>query len=165
MAGAVLERVLVDQAIEVLRQRTGHFGRATGAGAIHQALDPLVGEAMEPLAQRRIGKVQGVGDGLEAVAFDDLAHGLSTAEDAGLLGLLEEGLQGGKGLLGKMEFEGPHSEGLQEKLPQKFIVAHAPLILLSKQSLFDSNFPGAAFYVTKGGIQWRMLPTNFPKWG
>ena len=20
------------------------------------------------------------------------------------------------------------------------------------------------FYVTKGGIQWRMLPTNFPKW-
>src|SRR4029077_9232508 len=31
------------------------------------------------------------------------------------------------------------------KLPQKFIVAHAPLILLSKQSLFDSNFPGAAY--------------------
>jgi len=22
----------------------------------------------------------------------------------------------------------------------------------------------AIFYVTKGGIQWRMLPTNFPKW-
>jgi hypothetical protein len=100
---------------------------------------------MDPLAQRRIGKVQGVGDGLEAVAFDDLAHGLSTAEDAGLLGLLEEGLQGGKGLLGKMKFEGPHSEGLQEKLPQKFIAAHALLILLSEQNLFDSNFSGAAY--------------------
>ena len=22
----------------------------------------------------------------------------------------------------------------------------------------------AIFYVTKGGIQWRMLPTTFPKW-
>ena len=22
----------------------------------------------------------------------------------------------------------------------------------------------AIFYVTKGGIQWRMLPSNFPKW-
>src|SRR5215813_6980140 len=22
----------------------------------------------------------------------------------------------------------------------------------------------AIFYVTKGGIQWRMLPVNFPKW-
>jgi len=22
----------------------------------------------------------------------------------------------------------------------------------------------AIFYVTKGGIQWRMLPINFPKW-
>src|SRR2546422_4224049 len=22
----------------------------------------------------------------------------------------------------------------------------------------------AIFYVTKGGIQWRMLPTDFPKW-
>ena len=129
MAGAVLERVLVDQAIEVLRQRTGHCGRATGAGAIHQALDPLVGEAMDPLAQRRIGKVQGVGDGLEAVAFDDVAHGLSTAEHTGLLGLLEEGLQGGEGLLGKVEFEGPHSSDLQNKILQKYKHSTSPHVV------------------------------------
>jgi hypothetical protein len=58
MQRAVLEGVLVDQTIEVLFQRASDFGRAAGAGAIHQALDPLVGEAMDPLAQCRIGKVQ-----------------------------------------------------------------------------------------------------------
>jgi len=57
MAGAVLERVLVDEPIEVVRQATGHFGRATGAGAIRQALDALAGEAMDPFAQRGRGKV------------------------------------------------------------------------------------------------------------
>jgi len=124
MAGAVLERVLVDEPIEVVRQRTGHFGRATGAGAIHQALDSLVGEAMDPFAQRGIGKVERVGHGLEAVPFDDCAHRLGTAEDTGLLSLLEEGLQGGERLIGKVEFEGPHRGGLQEKLRQKCTGGH-----------------------------------------
>ena len=120
MAGAVLEGVLVDEPIEVVCQLAGHFGRATGAGAIYQALDPLVGEAMAPLAQRGIGKVQRVGHRVEAVPLDDFAHGLGTAEDAGLLGLLEEGIQAGESLIGKVEFEGPHCGGLQEKLLQKF---------------------------------------------
>jgi len=144
MAGAVLEGVVVDKPIEVVCQRTGHFGWATGAGAIHQALDPLVGEAMDPLAQRGIGKVQRVGHRLEAVPLDDLAYGLGTAEDAGLLGLLKEGIQGGESLLGKVEFEGPHSGGLQEKLLQKFTQVHSSWVLLSEQNLFDSNFSGAA---------------------
>jgi hypothetical protein len=82
---------------------------------------------------------------VQAVSFDDLAHGLRTAEDAGLLSLLEEGLQGGEGLRGTMEFEGPQREGLQQKLRQKFIVAHAPWSLIAEQNLFDSNFSGAAF--------------------
>jgi hypothetical protein len=114
MAGAVLEGVLVDKPIEVVCQRTGHFGWATGAGAIHQALDPLVGEAMDPFAQCRIGKVQRVGHRLEATPLDDVAHGLGTAENAGLLGLLEEGIQGGESLIGKVEFEGPH-RGVSKK--------------------------------------------------
>jgi hypothetical protein len=126
MTGAVLEGVLVGEPIEVVRQRAGHFGGATGAGAISQALDALVGKAMDPLAQRGIGKVQRVGHRLETVSLDDFAHGLGTAENAGLLGLLEEGIQGGERLIGKVEFEGPHSGGLQEKLLQKFIgyIAH-----------------------------------------
>src|SRR5262245_28979383 len=109
MAGAVLEGVLGDEPIEVVRPLACYFAWAAGAGALRQALDPLVGEAMDPLAQGRIGKVQRVGHRLEAVPLDDFAHGLGTAEEAGLLGLLEEGLQGGESLSGKVEFEGPHS--------------------------------------------------------
>jgi len=144
MAGAVLEGVLVDEPIEVVCQRAGHFGRATGAGAIHQALDSLVGEAMDPLAQRGIGKVQRVGHRLEAVPLDDGAYGLGTAEDAGLLGLLEEGVQGGQRLSGKVKFEGPHKGSLQKKLLQKCTRVPNRWLLLSKQNLFDSNFSGAA---------------------
>ena len=115
----MLQGVLVDEAIEVLLQRAGHFGRATGAGAVDKARGAFMSKAIDPLAQCGIGKVQGVGDGLEAVAFDDVAHGLSTAEHTGLLGLLEEGIQGGESLIGKVEFEGPHSGGLQNKILQK----------------------------------------------
>src|SRR5262245_27172881 len=115
MAGTVLQRVLVDEAIEVCRYCPSDFRGATGAGAVDQALNPLGGEAMDPLAQRGIGKVQRVRDGLEAVPCDDLADGLGTPKHAGLLRLLEEGLQGGERLIGKVEFEGPHSGGLQDK--------------------------------------------------
>jgi hypothetical protein len=124
MAGAVLERVLVNEAIEVLCQLARDFGWATGACAIHQALDALAGEAMDPFPQRGIGKVERVGHGLEAVPFDDCAPRLGTAEDPGLLGLLEESFQGGECLIGKVEFEGPHGGGLQEKLRQKCTRGH-----------------------------------------
>jgi hypothetical protein len=124
MVRAVLEWVLIDEAVEVVRQCTRHFRRSTGAGPIGEALHSLVGKAMDPFAQRGIGKVKRVRDGLESVPFDDFAHGLGTPEHTGLLGLFQESLQSGKGLIGKVEFEGPHSGGLQEKLLQKFIAAH-----------------------------------------
>ena len=47
---------------------------------------------MDPFPQGRIGKVERVGDRLEALAFDDVAHGLGTAEDACLFGLFQEGI-------------------------------------------------------------------------
>jgi hypothetical protein len=152
-----VEGVLVDESIEVLFQRAGHFGWASGAGATHQALDPLVGEALAPLAQCRIGKVQRVGHRVEAVPLDDCAHGLGTAEDPGLLGLLEESIQGGERLSGKVEFEGPHSSGLQEKLLQKFTGVHGSWSLLLVQNFFDSNFSGAALYPEN--------PTPRPRYG
>src|SRR5262249_41063016 len=40
------------------------------------------------------------------------------------LRLLEEGIQGGESLIGKVEFEGSHRRGLQEKLLQKFTRVH-----------------------------------------
>src|SRR5438128_7516691 len=57
MARAVLERVVVDEAIEVVRQCTRHFRLSTGAGVIRQALDPVLGKAMDPYAQSGIEKV------------------------------------------------------------------------------------------------------------
>ncbi len=92
MVRAVLERVLIDEAIEVVRQCTRHFRRSTGAGPIGEALHSLVGKAMDPCAQRGIGKVKRVRDGLESVPFDDFAHGLGTPEHTGLLGLFQESL-------------------------------------------------------------------------
>jgi hypothetical protein len=92
MARSVLERVLVDKTVEVVRQGAGHFGWATGAGAVSETLDPVGGKAMHPFAQGGIGKVEGVRDGLEALTFDDLAHGLDTTEDTRFLGLFEKGL-------------------------------------------------------------------------
>jgi hypothetical protein len=142
MARAMLEGILVDEPIEVVCQLAGHFGWATGAGTVPQTLDPLVGEAMDPLAQRGIGKVQRVGHCLEAVSLDDFTHSLGPAEDPGLLRLLQEVLQGGEGVIRKVEFKSPHSGGLQEKLLQK--LPDSPWLLLAEQNLFDSNFSGAA---------------------
>ena len=88
----MLQGVLVDEAIEVLFQRAGDFGRSPGAGAIHQPPRALGGKAMDPFAQRRIGKVQCIRDRVEALAFDDVADRLGATEDAGFLGLLHEGI-------------------------------------------------------------------------
>jgi hypothetical protein len=115
----VLQRVLLDEAIEVFFQCTGHCGRATGAGAIHQAVDTLGGKAMDPLAQRGIGKGQRSRNRLEALAFDDVAHSLGTAEDASLFRLFQEDISSGEGVIGKVEFEGAHERGLQSKVLQK----------------------------------------------
>lgn len=55
MDEAVLEGVLVDEAIEVLFQFTSHFGRATGAGAIDEALMALVCKTVHPLSHTYSG--------------------------------------------------------------------------------------------------------------
>jgi hypothetical protein len=83
---------LIDEAIEVLFQLARDFGRSTGSWAIHQTLGALVGKAMHPLPQGGIRQLEGVGNGLEALAFDDVAHGLGTAEDTRLFGLFQEGV-------------------------------------------------------------------------
>ena len=88
----MLEGVLIDQAIAVLCQLARDLRRSTGARAVHQPRCPLVGKAMDPLAQRGIGKVQRVRDRLEALPFDDFAHRLGTAEDPSLCGLFQEGV-------------------------------------------------------------------------
>jgi hypothetical protein len=88
----MLQGVLVDEAMEVLFQRAGDVGRSPGAGAIHQPPRALGGKAMDPCAQRRIGKVQRLGDRLEALSCHNVADRLGTPAHTGLLGLPQAGL-------------------------------------------------------------------------
>jgi len=92
MESTVLQGVLLDQTLEVLFQLTGHFGRSPGAWAIPQALGPLLGKALHPFSERRIGQVEGRGDGVDMVAGHDLTDGLRPAKDPRFLGLGEQGV-------------------------------------------------------------------------
>jgi hypothetical protein len=84
----VLERGLIDETIERFCKLAGKFGRSTRAWSTHQSRRTLVRKAMDPLAQGGRGQLKRVGDGLEALPLDDIAHGLGTAKDTGFLGLL-----------------------------------------------------------------------------
>ena len=88
----MLQGVLVDEAIEVLFQGAGDFGGTPGAWTIHESLRALGGKTMDPFAQRGIGKVERIGDGLEALPCHDGADRLGATEDTGLLGPLQEGI-------------------------------------------------------------------------
>jgi len=90
MDGAMLQRVLLDEALEVLFQLAGHFGRSTGAGTIEQPLGPLIGKALHPFAQGRIRQVEGGGDGGDVLTRDYCMDGLCTAKDTRLLSLLKQ---------------------------------------------------------------------------
>jgi hypothetical protein len=142
----MLKGVLIDEMIEVALQLTGDFGRPPGPRAIHQAPHPLVGKAVDPFPQGGIGKVQRVGDGLETLPGDDGTDRLSTAEGPGFFRLFYEGIEGGQGIIRKVQFEGPHRRVSSNKLLQKYTnpTSHDVLTLLSAQSFSDSNFPEAA---------------------
>lgn len=119
MAGAVLQRVVSAEALAVLCQRARDFRRSTSAWAVGEAWRALVGTAMDPRAPSSRGKRQGVGDGWEARACDDGAHGLGTAEDTSLLGLLQTRVERGEGVIGKVQCEGAPEQGLHNKVLQK----------------------------------------------
>ena len=92
MEGAVLQGILIDEAIEVLLQLARDFGRSTGARAIQQALRPLLRKALHPLAEGGIGHMERLGDSVDMVPYHNLTDGLRTAKDSRCLGLLEHGV-------------------------------------------------------------------------
>jgi hypothetical protein len=104
----VLEGVLIDEVIEVWFECAGDFAWATGARAIQQTLGPLIGKALHPFAEGRIGKMAGRGDTIDMVTSDHRMDGLCTAKDTRLLGLLEHGFSGRERMIGKVAFEGAH---------------------------------------------------------
>jgi hypothetical protein len=83
---------LINEAIAVLFHCARAFGRSPGARAVDETLRAVAGKAMAPLAQRGIGKLERIRDGLQALAFHDVAHRLGTADNAGVFGLLAEGV-------------------------------------------------------------------------
>jgi len=88
----VLQRVLLNEALEMPCQCAGHFGWATGAGAVQEALRALLGQALDPCAEGRIRQVEQRGDSLDVVARNDLTDGLGAATDPGFLRLREHGV-------------------------------------------------------------------------
>jgi hypothetical protein len=132
--------------MEVWGQRAGACGRATGARAIHEPLPALVSQAVDSRSQGSRGKGQRVRDCLEALACDDVAPRLGTAEDARLLCLFQAGRSRGEGGIGQGECEGPHRRVFNNKIRQTYTnpPSHDVLTLLSAQNLCASNFPGAA---------------------
>ena len=146
MDGPVLQGVLIDEVIEIAFQCARDFGRAPGARAIHQPLRAVAGKAVDLLAEGGIGKGEGVRDGLQTLTFDDLTHGLGTAENTGFPGLFDEGLSGRERVIGKVQCEGPHMGVSSNKILQEYTnsTSHSVFTLLSAHSLSDSNFPEAA---------------------
>jgi len=140
---------LRNEALEGLCQRAGDFGRSTRAWALDETLRTVVGKAIAPLAEGGRGTGEGVRDGVQALAFDDLAHGLGTAADAGFPGLLCEGIEGRERVIGKVQCEGPHMGIASNKILQKYTnpTSHCVFTLLSAHSLSDSNFPEAAYQI------------------
>ena len=116
----MVQRVLIDEAIEVLFQCAGHFGRSTGAGTIEQALGALISKAIDPLAEGGIGKRERIGDGLQAGPFDDFTDRLSATEDPRLFRLFQHRISCWEGVLGKVELKGPHERALSYKVLQKY---------------------------------------------
>ena len=85
----MLQRVLIDETIEVLFQLAGDCGRSPGAWAIPQALGPLLRKALHPCAEGGIGQMERRGDGIDMVAGHDLPDRLRAAKDPRFLGLLD----------------------------------------------------------------------------
>lgn len=145
----MLQGVLIDEMSEVPFQLACDCGGAPGAWAVDETLRTLMRKTIDPLAQGRIGKLERVGDGLQTLPLDDVAHSLGTAEDAGVFGVLYEGVSGRQGGGGKTQFQSPHLRVSSNKLRQKYAqpTSHDAVPLLSAQNLFDSNFPEAAYSV------------------
>jgi hypothetical protein len=70
MDGPVLQGILIDEVIEVAFQLIRDFGRSPSARAVDEPPRPLVRKP-----KGRIRKLERVGDGLQALPFDHVAHG------------------------------------------------------------------------------------------
>ena len=104
----MLEGVLIDELVELALKRAGHVGGSAATGAVQEAAGAFAGKALDPFSQGGVGEVEGVRDGFDGLSGDDLTDGLRPAKDAGFLGVLHKGIQGGQGTMRKMAVERAH---------------------------------------------------------
>jgi hypothetical protein len=104
----VLKRVVIAEAVEVLCECARDVARPARTRTIHETGRALVGTALHPCAEGRVGTVEGRRDGVDMVASNDLPYGLRPAKAPSLRGLLQDGLSGRQRMLGKVAFEGAH---------------------------------------------------------
>ena len=88
----MIQRVLIDETIELLFQCAGHFGRVDRNVGDPPAPGCLGWQSDAPISAGQNTKLERVGDVLNALSFDDIAHSLGTAEDARVFGLFQEGI-------------------------------------------------------------------------
>ncbi|HZM22844.1 MAG TPA: hypothetical protein VFC02_13935 [Anaerolineales bacterium] len=86
--GAVLERVLINEVVELGFDLAGHFERSAATRSVQEAIGTFLSEALDPFSQGGVGELESVRDRFDGLPRDDLTDGLSAAEDAGFLGLL-----------------------------------------------------------------------------
>ena len=104
----MLEGVLIDELVELGFDLSGHFGRSTAAGPVREAAGAFLSKALDPFSEGGVGEMKGFTDRFDGLPSDHLTDGLSAAKDAGFLGLLDEGIQGGQGIIGKVTTERAH---------------------------------------------------------
>ena len=101
----MFEGVLIDETVKRGCQLTGHFERSSATGALQEAAGAFASKALHPFSQGGVGEMEEVRDGFAGLASDNLTDGLSAAKDAGFLGVLQKGSQGGQGLRRKVAAE------------------------------------------------------------
>jgi hypothetical protein len=111
---------VITQTIAGLFHRARDCGGSPRARAIHQAMAPWVGKAVAPCAEGSIGEVQRLSDRVEALPWDDGAHGVGTVKAPGLFRRFSAGIACGQGIIGNVQCEGAHADGLHNTLRQKF---------------------------------------------
>ena len=104
----MLERVLIDEIVELGFDLVGHLSRSAAAGTVEEAAGAFSSKALHPFSQGGVGEMEGARDGFDGLSSDDLTDGLSAAKDAGFLGVFHKGIQGRQGIMGKMAAERAH---------------------------------------------------------
>ena len=117
--GAMLQGLVIDEAVARRCACAGSWRGSTGARAIPPALDSLMGTTIPPLASGSRGQLERVRDGWQTRAFDDCTDGLGATADAPLCGLLEPWCSSGQSRFRPLEFSRPPRGPLVYKLLRK----------------------------------------------